>query len=75
MLRSNFEKRKIVGIESAETKVLEGLREDLRESIFIVLRHMSDPNGIKIDLVFLVQRATLHPKLQHGLASFSRRNL
>jgi hypothetical protein len=55
--------------------MLEDLRENLRESLFVILRYLGYADWVKIDLVFLVKRATLHTTFQHGSSGRCRGNL
>ena len=55
--------------------MFEGLRKYLSQAVLIVLRYVSNPDRVKIDLVFLVQWTALHAECQHVFAGFSRRTL
>jgi hypothetical protein len=51
---------KVVRIKGKELEMLERFGKDFGESIFVVLRHMSDTNTVKVDFVLLVKRTPLH---------------
>lgn len=53
----------------------EDLREYPGESIFVIFRHSGHADPVKIDLVFLVKRATLHAEFKHGLSGRGWGNL